>query len=511
MQNKHFLKNTFWIGFFTVLSRALGYVRERMLAYYLGVSMLTDCISIALKLPSFFRRILAEGAFSSSFLPVFSQLASNKRKSFFLTSLVFLCSILLPLLFVSEVWTEEIISTLLPKLQDDPEKLKHVVSFTKITFPFIFFISIATLMGSVLQAYQKFKLVASGPFWGNATIIISAYFLIKKEALPTAKAIVVSAFLCGVVQLFILVYPALKLLPKEGRATLAFKERPFRDFLKNFLPGVIGSASTQINILIETAFLTFLGVGGASYIAYADRAVQLLIGIVSTSLSTTLLPALSSAIKEKNLNEVNSLLRTSLHICFLIATPAVVAFFLFGKTLVAFMYNYGAFKVEHINPTAEALQGFAIGLPAFFLVKVFATVFFANKDTRSPSMATFIAVVVCLISSFCLVHKLQHLGLTLATSLGAYANLIILFIVNIKKRLIPLKEITGAKIVPILFANCLFFAILWTWKSWFLIALSQIDNRFFQTVTLVTMAVILYFLCCFVFGLTKFWRKLFKR
>lgn len=508
VSNKMFLKNTFWLGFFTIISRILGYARERLIAYYLGVSVITDAISISLKLPSFFRRTLAEGAFSSSFLPVFSKIPEDQKKSFFITSLTILITILIPLLILSIFWTCEVVCFLLPKIKNFPEKLNYVVSFSKVTFPFIVFICIASLLSCVLQSYQKFKLAAAVPFLGNLTIIICSIFFIKIGFFTSeAKAIVVSSLLCGFVQMIVLVLPVLKIL-KKGSYKINFKTKNVQDFFKKFLPGALGSAGTQINILIETSFISILSVGGASYIAYADRTIHLLVGVVSVSISTTLLPALASAIKTE---EKKMLLSTAIHLCFLISIPALIGCVFFGKTIIKLLYNYGAFKQEFIEPTSKALLGLSIGLPSFFVVKVFSSACFANGDTKTPATATLFSIFTCVAFSLVLVKSHGFLGLTLATSLASYVNSIFLFFSLTKKGFLTKKMLLGIGIHRIFFSNALFFAIMKLKKDWFFSFINLFSNRMLQTFALIGLSLILYFICCALCGLTKYWFSFFKR
>ena len=505
-----FFKNTFWVGFFTSISRILGYLRERLVSHFLGVGAETDALLIAIKIPSFFRRVLAEGAFSSSFVPILTDIqkrASSKQASFILTSFAFLALILIPLIAAFEIWADTIITFLLPKLASTPERLTYTILFSRIIFPFILFISFASIFSGILQSHLRFGMVASSPAIGNLTLVCAGFYYVPHaqdpQSIATHFAWVILA--SGIAQFLWVLWPTTKLIPKAFlSAKTQFSSPEFRRFLRNFFPGIVGIASLQINIIVDTVFVSLLGIGGASYLAYADRVIQLPVSVISASLSITLLPSLTHMVTARKKKTSDSLFTASLGVCLLLAIPASIGSCLESRFIIKMLYNYGAFSQEHIAPTATCLCMFALGLPAFLSSKILSTLFFAHKNTRTPARATIASVAICIISNTLLIGPLGHTGIALGTTISSYSHTAILLFMAHKFRLLPPRLLQNLLFVRILCANAL-FAVYVYFCTPFVIENGICTGRFTCTILTIVSAVIAYILLCILCGLGKYW------
>lgn len=510
LSRAQFFKDTFWVGFFTSISRILGYLRERLVSHFLGVGAETDALLIAIKIPSFFRRILAEGAFSSSFVPILTDIqkrASQQQASFILTAFAFLALILVPLITAFEVWADSIITFLLPKLASTPTRLAYTILFSRIIFPFILFISFSSIFSGILQSHLRFCMVASAPAIGNLTLVCAGFYFVPfvdtPQAIATYFAWIILA--SGAAQLLWVLWPAAKLIPKAFLTAKAnFTSPNFRKFLRNFLPGIIGIASFQINIIVDTVFVSLLGIGGASYLAYADRVIQLPVSVISASLSITLLPSLTHMIAAHKKKTSNGLFTASLGVCLLLAIPASIGSCLESKFIIKMLYNYGAFSQEHIAPTASCLCMFALGLPAFLSSKIFSTLFFAHKNTRTPARATIASVVICIISNALLIKPLGHTGIALGTTISAYSHTAVLFFMARKLKLLPENLFRNLLFMRIIIANILFGAYIYICTP-LIIEKGICTGRFSCTILTISSAVGAYILLCIACGLGKYW------
>jgi len=508
-----FFKNTLWVGVFTSMSRVLGYLRERLISHFLGVSAETDALMIAIKLPSFFRRILAEGAFSSSFVPILTECvekrAQDKEAQFIFTTTIMLLGILLPLIGAFEIWADSIIPFVLPKLAATPTRLAYTILFSRIIFPFIFFISISSVFSSILQSHMRFKIVASAPAIGNLTLVTLGYYLLPlaHNSISTGKYTAWAVLMSGITHFLWVFWPALKFIPKTAKK-LNLKSEEFKRFIKNFLPGVVGAASLQINVLVDTIFVSLLAIGGASYLAYADRVIQLPVSVISVSLSITLLPALTHAITQKK-EEASQLFITSLGMCLILSIPAAIGSMEESYFIVKMLYNYGAFSSQHIAPTAASLKMFALGLPAFLTSKILATLFFAHKNTKTPARITMLSVGIGIISNAILMRYMGHVGLALGTTISAYSHLMALLWCAFKRGILPNQLIQKLMLWRIIGANGLFFAYM-HFCTPRLIHYCTTCNRLVCTITIIFSAIFAYVLFCIICGLKPYWRLLQK-
>lgn len=410
------------VGFFTIASRLAGFVREAFMAGIIGVGPVTDALSIAIKLPSTFRRLLAEGAFNAVFVPTFSGLVSADGKPLARTwaqhIFNFLVFVLVLLVLFFEVFADLILRGLLSGFE--AERLEMAITFSRITFPFILFISLTALYSGILNSLDRFAAAASSPMAGNIFIIFFFWGFHQHMTSPGhsfAYAIMIS----GVVQLIWVVVPAAMqgfLLPFR----MPHLTQDVRHFLKQMVPGAIGSGITHINAFIGMMLASFLPKGGPSILNFSDRLGQLPLSVIGAAVSTALLPLVSRQLRNGNTTGAMKSQNRALEFTLLLALPSTFILIFLCEPLVAVAYERGKFTPEMTAETAKTLIAYACGLPAFILTKVFTTSFFARKDTRTPMIIAGISVVLDVGLTVALMGPYQHIGVAMAQSITAWGT-----------------------------------------------------------------------------------------
>lgn len=417
------MKSSAVIASLTMLSRIFGFLRDMLIANFLGASWLSDAFFVAFKLPNFFRKLFAEGAFNAAFVPQFAGLLETQTLRdacrFAGQALAFLLIALLALnaLFLAAMpW---VMAVFAPGFLDHPEQFATTVTLARICFPYILFISLVSLLGAMLNATGRFAAVAATPVLLNLCLI-SAMYLIGDRAETMAHALSYGVFTAGVIQLiWLLIFCRnYDCLPTLGRPRLTPQ---MRHFFLLIAPAALGAGVAQINLLIDV-ILASLFPEGVSYLYYADRLNELPIGVIGVAVGTVLLPMLSRQIKSGNRDAARHSLNRAIELVLLFALPAMVAFLVIPQALIALLYEHGAFTPEDTRATYHALMAYAMGLPAFVLVKVLAPGFFANEDTKTPFKIALVCVLVNLVCNLILMQFFAHVGLAMATSISGWLN-----------------------------------------------------------------------------------------
>ena len=450
------IKSFLSVSGFTILSRITGFVRETLQAHYIGVNIVSDALSIAIKIPSLFRRIFAEGAFNVSFVPIFSRiLASDGKQSalaFAQNIFSFLGIALITIVLIVEFFLPDLIPLFFRGLTQTPERLELTISFAKITFPFLFFISLTAFFSGILNSFERFVAAASSPAAGNLFIIGALIYLSPTLDSP-GYALAWGVLGCGVVQFLWVFVPCqlskLFVLPQRPKITPQTKK-----FLKILLPAALGSSVVQINLFLDIMIASYLKVGGISYMSYADRLSQLPLSVIGIALSTVLLPTLSRSIRNKDVEATKNLQTVSLESAFTLSLPAMISLIILAPFLVEHLYAHGKFKPEDIVPTANTLKALASGLPAYILIKLFSTCFFSNHDTKTPMLVGIGSVILNVVLNLLLITSLEHVGLALSTSIAAWVQALILGTLLVKKKMFflspHLKSYAKKAAIPVL-------------------------------------------------------------
>jgi len=351
------------VAFFTVLSRLTGFFRDVLMAQYIGTSFVMDALVIAIKIPSFLRRIFAEGALNSSFVPIYSAMHVSQReeaKEFIKDIFSLMVGILVVLIFIFELVMPFIVTLIVPGVGEEVFSL--AVSFSRITFPFILLISLTALFSGVLNTHDRFGAAASSQIAGNLFIVFIMK-LVNPSMLGDGKVVATAIMGSGFVQL-LWVYIPCHLMGIRPSLRKPRENQAMKNFGKRMIPAAVGSAVLQINLFIDTIIASLLPMGTISYLYYADRLYNLPISVTGTALGTVLLPMLSRQWRENNVEGAMHNQNRAIEFAMLITLPAMLGLIYLSHPLIMVIFERGAFDQASSIATAETLAGFASGLPA---------------------------------------------------------------------------------------------------------------------------------------------------
>jgi len=420
------VKSTLITGSMTLISRISGLVRDVVLANFIGASatVAADAFYVAFRIPNFFRRIFAEGAFSQAFVPVLSEYRNRADEAAIRVFISHISAslglILLLTVFAGMFGATAIVTVLAPGFLDDTEKFTITVSMLRITFPYLLFISLVAMSAGIMNAYHKFAVPAFTPVLLNLCMIASALLLAPLMD-GSAHALAWGVFIAGIVQ-FLYQFPALRKMKLLVVPRLDWKDAGVRKVGQLMLPAIIGSSAAQISLLVNTILASFLVTGSVSWLYYSDRLMEFPLGIFGIALATVILPALSDTHHSRTREEFSALLDWAMRWVALIGLPAAAALILLSDALVATLFQYGEFTAWDVEMASKSLIAFSIGLPGLILIKVLAPGFFARQDTRTPARIAVIAVGVNILVSLILIKPMAHVGLALAVTVSAYVN-----------------------------------------------------------------------------------------
>jgi len=426
------IASTSTFSFFTLISRILGYVRDILIAIFLGTSLFADAFFVAFRLPNTFRRLFAEGAFNAAFIPSYvGELTIDKIKADNFAKNIFslLFIILLFVVLVAEIFMPQLIFLIAPGFYEYPAKFKIAVDLSRITFPFLFFISLASFFGAILNSYNKFAAAAAAPIILNILLIGSLLF----SQLVNINDFVVLSYavsFAGLLQLIILLFFVRKHFIPSLTIKIKISEK-IKFFFKKLLPSIFSSGVTQINILVGTIIASFQA-GAVSYLYYADRIYQINLAVAGIAVGTVMLPELSKHIKNKNFYEAINLQNRALELCLFLSVPAAAALILASEQIITSLFGYGLFDNDSVINTAIALTFFAFGVPAFSILKIFSNFFFARNDTKTPFYFSVISIALNIIISISFFSKFGFVIIPIATSISSWINVLMHYYV-IKK------------------------------------------------------------------------------
>lgn len=418
------VRSIFTVGGYTLASRVLGLVRDLMTAALLGAGPMADAFFIAFRLPNLFRRLFAEGAFSAAFVPLFARTLETEGRDaarrFAEQALSVLVAILIVLTVVAEVAMPWLVLTLAPGFGDDPGKLALAVEFSRITFPYLLFTAAMALMAGVLNGLYRFGAAAAAPIVLNVCMIAALLFLTDLTGSP-GHAMSWGVAVAGVGQCLLLVV-AMRNAGMSLRPTLPRITPKIKRLLALIAPGALGAGVMQINLLVGTMIASLLPTGAVAYLYYADRLYQLPLGVIGIAIGTALLPRLSRELRSGDSEAALHTTNRAIEVALLLTLPASAALLILAGPIVSVLFERGAFTLADTAETAWTLAAYAVGLPAFVLVKVLAPAFFAREDTRTPVIVAAWTMAANIALSIALVFPFEHVGLAMATSLASWIN-----------------------------------------------------------------------------------------
>lgn len=418
------LRSITTVGGFTLISRAFGFLRDILIAGVLGAGAGADAFFVAFKLPNLFRRLFAEGAFSMAFVPMFAGRVEGEGKAqaqiFAEAALSVLFWTLLGFVILFELIMPWVMMGFAPGFLGDPEKFDLVVALTRITFPYLLLISLVSLMAGVLNSLGRFAAAAATPILLNLCLIGAILGLANFTKTPS-HALAWGVAGAGVVQVIWLyaacVRAGVRLKLPRPRLT-----DDVRTLGRRILPVALGAGIYQINLVIDTVIASFLATGSIAYLFFADRVNQLPLGVIGVAVGTALLPLLSRQLRAGEeaaaLNSQNRALELSL----LLTLPAAVALMVIAEPVIRVLFQRGAFGASETEATAAALAVYAIGLPAYVLVKALAPGFFAREDMATPVKISVACLILNLVLNLILMGPFKHVGIAMATAASSWLN-----------------------------------------------------------------------------------------
>jgi len=458
------LQSTGLVGIMTLLSRVFGLVRDVVVANFFGASAGADAFFVAFKIPNFFRRLFAEGAFSQAFIPVLSEYRSNKteREVRQLANSVagVLGSILFVVTFLAVMGAPWLTALFAPGFIEDAEKYSLASDMLRITFPYLFLISMTAFAGSILNSYGYFAIPAFTPVLLNLVLISAAVWLTPMFSEPV-MGLAWGVFIAGLVQLFFQ-FPFLLKMGLLPRPRLDYKHEGVRRIFKLMVPALFGVSVSQINLLLDTILASFLQTGSISWLYYSDRLAELPLGIFGIAIATVILPTLSRKYASGSDQAFSDTLDWALRIVLLMGLPAAVALIVLAEPLVTTLFYYGELTQHDVFMSAVSLRAYALGLLAFMLIKVLAPGYFSRQDMKTPVKVGIWAMCANMVFNLILIWPLQHTGLALATAISSWMNALWLLRGLIKKDVYHRSKGWGIFTLRIVLANiALVLLIFW--------------------------------------------------
>jgi putative peptidoglycan lipid II flippase len=422
------LRSAATVGGYTMVSRVLGFVREMLVAAFLGASPVSDAFFVALRLPNMFRSLFAEGAFNAAFVPLFAgKVAADGRaaaRRFAEDALAVLLLALLLFLIAGEVLAPFVLDVIAPGFRAEPGKFALAVELTRIMFPYLLFISLTALQGGVLNSLERFAATAFTPVLLNL-FLIAALLGVRPLGGQALAWAVAAAGLAQFLWLMLSCWRAgLPLALPRPRLT-----PEVRRLLRIMLPGVFGAGVTQINLVVSTAMASLLPTGAVSYLNYADRLNQLPLAVLGIAVGTAILPPLSRQVRLGDDRGAIETQNRGLELALLLTLPAAIGLAVAAEPILLVLFQHGKFTAADTAATAPALAAYAAGLPAFVLIKVIAPGYFARQDTKTPVKLGALTMLINVALTIALGLMWAQLGIALALTLAGWVNALLLIVV----------------------------------------------------------------------------------
>jgi putative peptidoglycan lipid II flippase len=429
------LRGVLTVGAWTLISRILGFARDMLIAAFIGTGPIADAFFVALKLPNLFRRLFGEGAFNAAFIPAFSGLLQsegvNAAQRFAQEAFAVMAFWLGIMTILGEIFMPQLMVVLAPGFAENPEKFQLAVDLSRITFPYLILICLAALVSGVLNGMEKFTAASASYVLFN--IVSIACMIWMTPYVPTVgHALAWGVSLSGIAQLGVLIIAV-----RRGGMKLSIP-RPrltpqMRLLMRRMAPGLVGAGVTQLNLAVDVIIASLLPPGTVSVLYFADRVQQLPLGVIGTAVGTALLPMLSRQVRAGEAAASIATLNRAIEYALFLTLPAVLALIVCAYPIILVLFGRGAFDAESALLSSQALAAYAVGLPAFVLVKVLAPAFFARGDTSMPVKIGMGCVALNLILNVALMVPLAHIGPALATSIAAICNVLGLAFVLLRR------------------------------------------------------------------------------
>ncbi len=492
------LSSTTVFSFYTMLSRVLGYFRDILIAIFLGTSIYADAFFVAFRLPNTFRRLFAEGTFNAAFIPSYAseKLKSKAQGKRFADEVLTLLTLgLLTVVLIVEILTPYVVYLIAPGFIEDNTKFNLAVDLTRITFPFLAFVSLSSFFAGILNTENKFAAAAAAPIFLNLILILSlvvSYYYNLDYALNLSYGVSLS----GLIQLIFLIF----FTSKYYKPSFIFRNKirqKVKFFLKKLLPSIFSSGVIQISILVGTIIASFQS-GAVSYLYYADRVYQINLAIAGIAVSTVSLPILSKLIKNKKINQANKIQNKSIELSLLLSLPASIALIIGSDEIVNTLFGYGSFTENDIEQTSLALRYFGYGIPAFAILKIFANFFFARDNTMTPFKISLVVVIINITISFLFFKQIGFVIIPIATTFSTWIGALYYLYILLKIGYFKIEPKFYTKLMKIVFSTSIMSYVFHNSLNYFAKNLNySSDYKILYLLFIVIFVTLLYFLICY--------------
>ncbi|MDP3559360.1 MAG: murein biosynthesis integral membrane protein MurJ [Legionellaceae bacterium] len=428
MKKSTLLKSTSLVSIFTFFSRCLGFFRDMVIAQFFGAEAGMDAFLVAFRIPNFMRRLFAEGAFAQAFVPVLSEYQATRPSEdvrVFIAHIAGNLSAVLSLVTALGILLAPwIITIFAPGFESMRAELAS--EMLRITFPYLFFISLTAMAGAVLNTYGYFGVPAITPIFLNICMIMAVWYFTSWCHIPVV-GVAWGVFVAGVVQCLF----QLPFLYHKGllvKPAFNWKDQGVNRVLKLMVPALFGVSIAQLNLMVDSMFASFLAVGSVSWLYFTDRLTDFPLGVFGVAIATVILPYLSRRYAAEHADGYSRALDWGLRLLLLLGCPAALGLALFSMPLIVSCFGYGAFSAHDVLQTQKSLITLALGVPAFMMIKVLASGYYARQDIKTPVKIGAWCMLINSILCAILIYPLAHAGLTLASALAGYMNALCLLI-----------------------------------------------------------------------------------
>ncbi|WP_350607114.1 murein biosynthesis integral membrane protein MurJ [Pseudoalteromonas sp. MER144-MNA-CIBAN-0113] len=496
----------------TMISRILGLVRDAVVANLLGAGAAADVFLFANRIPNFLRRLFAEGAFAQAFVPVLSEIKQqqgDEKVRIFVAQAAGTLGTILLIVTLFGVIASPVIAALFGtgwfidwwQGGPDAEKFELASSLLKLTFPYLFFVSLVALSGAVMNVYNRFAVAAFTPVLLNVSII-SCAILLHDQFSVGAYALAVGVFLGGVVQLLFQL-PFLYKAKMLARPRWGWQDENVKKVRKLMLPALFGVSISQINLLLDTVIASLLMTGSIAWLYYSDRLIEFPLGLFGIGIATVILPALSKLHSSKKSSDFQHTLDWGVRFVIFLGLPAMVGLMIISPLIITVLFDHGAFKeagIDHVKAVSLGVVAYSVGLVSFMLIKVLAPGFYSRQDTKTPVRIGIVTLVLNMVFNIMLAPFIGYLGLALATSMSASCNAYLLYRQLKKENVYQFSSMSGYFTLKCLLASVTMGALVWftsrhyDWPSW------HFSEQVMLLVVLLIIAVVSYFFMLFLMG-----------
>lgn len=457
------LRSTSLVSLMTFISRIMGFARDMVLAYFFGTQAGMDAFLVAFRIPNFMRRLFAEGAFSQAFVPVLAEYQKTRTidevRTFIARVGGSLGFVLTIVTVIGIIAAPIIVYIFAPGFGVGSERSILATEMLRLTFPFLMFVSLTAMCGAMLNTYGYFGVPAFTPVLLNICMILAALYLGPHLSQPVI-GLAWGVFIAGIAQ-FLFQLPFLHHRRMLVKPEIGFHDPGVKQVLKLMVPALFGVSIAQLNLMIDSIFASFLREGSVSWLYYTDRLTDFPLGVFGVAIATVILPHLSRRNAVHHTAQFSKSLDWGLRMLLLIGVPSALGLMIFSMPLIATSFAYGHFLSSDVLQIQKSLIALASGVPAFMMVKVLASGFYAQQNIKTPVKIGAITMVVNSLLCACLIYPLAHAGLTLASALAGYLNCGLLLGLLIRRNIYKPSSGWMRFLTQLFIANTLMSLYLW--------------------------------------------------